>query len=96
MKTKNYSANVSIVMGKTRRADFRFGPYTRKRDLIRAMEKTLPENFKLEDGWVNVYNEYGRTENIEYISDIKNGKMYTYEHDWLYKKVTYHTYKFGK
>lgn len=98
MKTKNYFASVSIVMGKTRTADFEFGPYTRKRDLIRGMERTLPENFRLQDGYIRVENDFGFCKNVEEISGIGNGKIQTWESPGFIRigNIKYHTYKFGK
>lgn len=71
------------------------GPYTRKRDAIRGLKRSLPKNFKFKsgaiDGWgPGVNNLHYR----EHIVDISNGQMGT-ETYYNYKNSRkIHIYKF--
>ena len=98
MKTKNYFAVVSIELGGNKSATYEFGPYTRKRDVIRGMERSLPKNFKFDNGYIRRDDCVGIVENVEEISRIGNGKIQTWESSGLWRTddIKYHTYKFGK
>ena len=93
----NYSANITVTLGKLKRINIELGPYTRKRDLIRGMERTLPKNFKLEEGYISIYDEYGYIRGVEEISNIIDGKIFTYVSNIFLTAdgFEYHTYKFN-
>lgn len=94
METK-FNAYVNGSIGGGSYISITVGPYTRKRDAIRGLKRSLPKNFKFKsgviDGWGPGVNDLHCGERI---MGISNGQMGT-ETDYPYKSSKkIHIYKF--